>query len=99
MPIIHTPVYLETAKLLELIDKFNMTEESYLITSLYFNYFYPNRIPLKLDLPYDNLKAGVYRQNANLIMLKDISHWKILISNSVAGWSKEFEQIMTEILA
>lgn len=95
----HTPVYLETAKLLELIDKFNMTEESYLITSLYFNYFYPNRIPLKLDLQYDNLKAGVYRQNANLMMLKGISHRKIWISNSVAGWSQEFEQIMTEILA
>lgn len=95
----HTPVYLETAKLLELIDKFNMTEDSFLIASLYFNYFYPNRVPLKLDLQYDNLKAGVYRQNANLTMLKDISHRKIWISNSVAGWSQEFEQIMTEILA
>lgn len=94
----HTPVYLETAKLLELIEKFNMTEESYLITSLYFNYFYPNRIPLKLDLQYDNLKAGVYRQNANLMMLKDISHRKIWINNSVSGWNKEFEQIMLEIL-
>lgn len=95
----HTPVYFDAAKFLELIDKFNMTEESYLITSLYFNYFFPNRVPLKLDLQYDNLKAGVYRQNANLTMLKDISHRKIWISNSVAGWSQEFEQIITEILA
>lgn len=95
----HTPVYLDAAKLLELIEKFNLTESACLITSLYFNYFFPERIPLKLDLQYDNLKAGVYRQNANLTMLREISRRKIWISNSVSGWSDQFAVIINEILS
>ena len=94
----HTPVYLEAAKFLELVEKFNLTESAYLITSLYFNYFYPNRIPIKLELEYDNLKAGVYRQNANLARLREIKSRKIWINNSVSGWSDQFAAIIANLI-
>lgn len=94
----HTPVYLEATKLLELIEKFNMTEEAYLITSLYFNYFYPNRIPLHLNLEFDNLKAGVYRGNADLVRLREIKFRKIWINNSVSGWNTSFQAVLETII-
>ena len=94
----HTPVYFEATKFLELVEKFNLTESACLITSLYFNYFYPNRIPVKLELEYDNLKAGVYRQNANLARLQEIKSRKIWINNSVSGWSDQFAAIIANLI-
>lgn len=95
----HTPVYLDTAKLLELIEKFDMTGSASLLASLYFNYFYPERIPLKLDLQYDNLKVGVHRQNANWDLLEEMCRRKIWVNNSVSGWCDQFRKIMEEILS
>ena len=95
----HTPVYLDAEKLLELIEKFNLTEEAYLLTSLYFNYFYPTRIPFKLDMDKDNLKVIVGRPNANLRLLADyFMPVKIWINNTTAGWSNELAELIAKRL-
>lgn len=94
----HTPVYLETSKLIDLVDRFDLQNEAYLLSSLYFNYFFPTRVPMKLDIFQDNLKVGVYRKNADLKKLQELIPWKIWVNNSKEGWSPEFAALLENIL-
>lgn len=94
----HTPVFFETEKLMYLIDKFGLVTEPYLLSSLYFNYFFPTRVPLKLDIIQDNLKVGVYRKNADLQKLQVFIPLKIWVNNSTEGWTSEFQKIMEKIM-
>lgn len=94
----HTPVFLETEKLLALFEKYNMDTEAYLITSLYFNTYFPGRIPLVHHLEHDNFKVGVCRPDANLQRLKELIPRKIWVYNSVAGWSPELKEIIESLL-
>lgn len=94
----HTPVCLQTSRLLKLVEHFNLVNEPALLVSLYFNYFFPGRVPMKLELSCDNLKAGVYRRNADLRKLRELFPRKIWINNSEEGWSPEFAALLKEIL-
>lgn len=94
----HTPVYLEASKLIDLVDRFDLQNEAYLLSSLYFNFFFPARIPMKLDIFQDNLKVGVYRKNADLKKLQELIPWKIWVNNSEEGWSPEFAALLESIL-
>lgn len=94
----HTPVYLEDSKLIDLVDRFDLQNEAYLLSSLYFNFFFPARIPMKLDIFQDNLKVGVYRKNADLKKLQELIPWKIWVNNSEEGWSPEFAALLESML-
>lgn len=94
----HTPVFLSTEKLLALFEKYSMDTEAYLITSLYFNTYFPGRVPLIHNLEYDNFKVGVCRPEANLQKLKELIPRKIWVYNSVAGWSFNLQKIIEDRL-
>lgn len=94
----HTPVFLEIEKLLALFEKYNMDTEAYLITSLYFNTYFPGRVPLVHHLEYDNFKVGVCRPDANLRRLKELIPRKIWVYNSVMGWSEDLQKIIEDRL-
>lgn len=98
----HFPFVYEKKKLAELIEIFNLKKESYLISTLYFNLFFPGFYPYNIEtqqaLEYDNLRAGVYRRDADLSRLKRLIPRKKVVGNSQAGWSKELQKIITEIL-
>lgn len=92
----HIPVYYEFEKLLHLFEKFDLEKESYLIASLYFNSFYPKRIPLTLNIVYDNVKCGIYRQNPNMDVVKAAFREKMWINNSQEGFLPSVMQMLAD---
>lgn len=90
----HIPFYLETEKLLEILDRFNMDNESYVFEDLYFNIFYPDRRPLLLDIRFDNMRCGVWRSNPRIDVIKDAFNSKIWITNSVEGYIPELVRLL-----
>lgn len=97
----HIPVVFEKQKLKECIEFFNLTETPMLITTLYFNSWFLGYVPLRIDtqssLENDNIKIGVYRENADMDKLKQLMPSKKLISNSESGWSNKFSAIINDI--
>lgn len=93
----HTPFVFEKEKLADLIEEFELTKNAHLISSLYYNWFFPDFVPLRMNLEVDNIKVGVYRPNANFGKLKQLIPQKKLVSNSQSGWTEEFSKIMNKI--
>ena len=96
----HIPFVFEKKKLKELIVEKKLTKNGRLISSLYFNWYFPEFVPLKISGgdASDNIKIGVYRQDANLGKLKQLIPVKKLVSNSQSGWSDPFVKIMMQTL-
>lgn len=94
----HTPVVFEKEKLLEIINKFDLTAEPHLVTTIYFNYWFPRFRPYASETPEalenDNLKVGVYRKGADLERLKKLMQYKKLVSNSESGWTPQLSEIL-----
>lgn len=90
----HLPVWYDVEKLLELIELYEMDKESYLIHSLYFNYFYPSRVPLKLSINFDNYKCGIYRPNPNMDIVRRAFEDKVWINNSPEGYIPELIKLL-----
>lgn len=92
----HLPVYYEFEKLLELIEMHNLEKESHLVGSLYFNTFFPDRIPLKLDITFDNFKCGIYRPNPNMDIVRAAFKNKIWINNSQSGYVPDVMSLISK---
>lgn len=82
----HLPQYYEWDKLSALWDKYDMDNQSYLMEDLYYNIYFPTRIPLQLHIDHDNLKCGVYRSNPRLNYIDRAFKKQIWITNSPVGW-------------
>ena len=97
----HTPLVYEKERLKNLIEKFKLTKNAKLISSLYFNWYFPEFVPLRLNAgdASDNIKVGVYRQDANFGKLKQLIPQKKLVNNSQSGWSEPFAKIMNKTLS
>ena len=94
--ICHLPVYYEAEKLKAIYDKYDCYHTSYVVEQLYFNTYFGTRIPIQLNLEYDNLKCGVYRQNPRLWMIESAFNQKIWLQNSPEGWIPEFEEMLAK---
>jgi len=92
----HLPTWIEWDKLEALWEKYDMENESYIFEDLYFNIYYPNRIPLQLHIDYDNMKCGVYRRNPRIHYIERAFRTKIWIQNSVEGWIPELRQMLED---
>lgn len=94
----HTPFVFEKQKLQDLISEFNLTKEAHLIATLYHNWYFKGFVPLNVDsdhaLSNDNIKVGVYRQNADFNRLKVLMPKKKLINNSQSGWSSKLVEVL-----
>ena len=80
--------------LTSIYDALDCDHVSYIVENIYFNTFYKNRKPLKLDIRYDNLKCGVYRPNPNLDTIRKAFETKVWITNSVKGWIPELDWML-----
>lgn len=92
----HLPVWFDWDRLEALFDKFDMAHNSYIIETMYFNVYFPNRIPLQLDFEKDNLKCGVYRPKPRLDLIAKAFDTKIWIQNSVDGWIPQLDKMLAE---
>jgi hypothetical protein len=101
---IHLPFVFEKQKLKTLIEELNLTEEAYLISSMYFNYFFPGYAPQLVDdaartsLMYSNIKIGIYRQNPDMDLVLRLLPGKKFIANSQSGWNAAFSKFMNGLL-
>lgn len=99
----HTPFVFEKTKLQDLIQKYKLDKEPHLVATLYFNYYFRGFVPIIIDTPemleLDNLKVGVYRQNADLDRLKKLIPRKKLVSNSESGWSPKLSEILNSFFS
>jgi len=100
---IHIPFVFEKEKLFALIATFNLRTEPHLVATLYFNYYFPRFVPYECEGPipleHDNLKIGVYRQNADLDRLQKLLLRKKLISNSESGWTDKLSEILNSFFS
>ena len=90
----HLPVYYECDKLLKIYDKYDCDHNSYVVEQLYFNTYFGSRIPLVLDIDYDNLLCGVRRSNPRVWYIEEAMKRKIWLQNSIEGWIPAFEDIL-----
>ena len=87
----HLPRWYDAERLRSVLNGFNATRESYVIEDLYYNIFYPDRVPLRLSKEKDNLKYGVFNQGVTPAELDAAAKRKIWINNSTTGWGPELE--------
>lgn len=96
----HSPIVYEKQKLKNLINRLNLTENAMLVSSLYFNLFFPGFVPYNLSgrnaLLKDNFRLGVFRREANLKLMQELMPGKKMICNSELGWTPELDQILNE---
>ena len=92
----HLPVYYECDKLKYIYEKYDCDHNSYVVEQLYFNTYYPTRIPLKLDIDYDNFLCGVRRSNPRVWYIKQAMGRKIWLQNSIEGWVPALENILKQ---
>ena len=92
----HLPQYYEWDKLAALWEKYDMENVSYVMEDLYYNIYYPNRIPLQLNIDFDNFKCGVYRSNPRLSYIERAFRKQIWITNSPEGWIAPLDRMLAE---
>ena len=91
----HLPQYYEWDKWKELFDRYKMDKNSYILEDLYYNIYYPDRIPFQI-CESDNLKCGLYEHTFPAERVKNAFKTKIWIQNSTAGWSKELDAVLRD---
>ena len=92
----HLPVWFEWDKLIAMFDKYDMDNNSYILEDMYFNIYYPTRIPLQTHIDHDNCKCGVYRPNPRIDYIRRAFNEKIWIQNSVEGWIPALDKMLAE---
>lgn len=90
----HLPQYYEWDKLAALWEKYDMENESYVMEDLYYNIYYPTRIPLQLHIDFDNFKCGIYRRNPRLDYIDRAFKKQIWLQNSPEGWIPYLEEAL-----
>lgn len=85
----HMPVYYEWERLLDMYDRHNCDNISYVAENIYFNEKYPDEIDAVDEFDYhDEVKNG----KPDIRPIGTVT-W---ISNSIGGWSKELEELLTK---
>lgn len=92
----HLPQWFEWDKLEALWEKYDMENTSYIFEDLYYNTYYPTRVPLQLDIFWDNLKCGVYRSNPDYAVIRRAFKTKIWIQNSEVGWTPKLDELLRD---
>lgn len=83
----HLPVYYEWERLLDMYERYNCDNISYIAENIYFNEKYPDEIDAFDEMEFhDEVKT----EKITLRPLGEVQ-W---ISNSIGGWSKELEQTL-----
>ena len=73
-----------------------MINNSYVIEDLYYNIYYKDRIPFRLNYEHDNLKCGIYKSDFSTEELKKAFNNKIWITNSPIGWIPDLPKLLEQ---
>ena len=92
----HLPQWFEWDKLEALWDEYDMANVSYIMEDLYYNTYFPTRVPLRLHIDFDNFKCGVYRADPRLYYIENAFRDKIWINNSPEGWIPALDSMLAK---
>lgn len=92
----HLPVYYEWDKLFAIYDKFNCDKKSYVVEQLYFNTYYADAEYVMVEDNKSEYQFKVWDKKTTVEDLKKALGNKFWVSNSVCGWSREMEAVLTE---
>lgn len=88
----HLPVYYDRKRYMEILDRHDCRNTSYVVENLYFNAYYAKRMPLVLSKG-NNLKYPI-QSKFNPAEFEAALATKIWVYNSVGGWCKELEEML-----
>ncbi|MEJ5143950.1 hypothetical protein [Sphingobacterium sp. MYb388] len=95
----HTPMLLNAEVLAEVIEKYGATEKGLLLTSLYFNDQFPNARPIQITGAInDPILASLYRDNAELALVKKVFAERKFVNCNAKGWIS-IEPVVKSIFA
>lgn len=84
----HTPVMYNKEMLVELFERFpELAAGGYLLSSVYFNYHYPDHVAQELNWPTDNWQVPVVKKEPNRVMFDAIIATKKWLNNAESGYS------------
>ena len=93
----HLPQWLEWDKLETIWKAYDMEHNSLVFEDLYFNTYQGTLHAINVsNIDNDNIKCGVYRENARLEYIDRAFRDKIWINNSTVGWIPYLEQKLRE---
>ena len=91
----HYPCYFDFKKLKEILDKYDMMNESYVLEDIYFNYFQHDEPILDSEIRLGIWNNDIFKNDFQ----KAVDNPNIkFICNSVDGWSKELEDELRKII-
>lgn len=83
----HTPMFLNTEVLADIIERYEATEKGLLLTSVYYNDQFPNARPTQVKGGiHDPILASVYRDNAELALMSKIFNERKFVNCNAKGW-------------
>jgi hypothetical protein len=88
-------VYFNFNKLKEIVHKFKLEKESYVLENIYFNYF-EHDDPVQVD----SIRLGIWNNDIFKNKFKDAVNDPNIkfVCNSVQGWSKELEVELNNLI-
>ena len=92
----HLPQWYEWDKLERIWEQFDMENVSYTFEDLYYNIYFKDEHPFKLNQELDDIKFGIYRRGITEDQIRNALERKIWITNSPVGWTNELDKILKE---
>ncbi len=93
----HLPFYFNKEKLLKIIKRFSMNKNSFLVTTLYHNYHFPQAHPTILNVREDKIKIGIYKSDPDFDQLRKYMEYKKFLNHSQTGFSEGIKEILIEM--
>jgi len=90
----HTPFVFEKDKLADILEQYQPYQEGYLISSLYFNTYFPDVVPIKIPGGKADPYVGfVYKENPDLEILKHAIENRKFINHNNKGYKQVIKLI------
>ena len=91
----HFPYWYDIKKLRDVVDKFNLMNESYVLEDVYFNYYEHDKPVLDSEIRLGIWDYNIYKNDFQ----KAVNNPNIkFMCNSVEGWSKDLEENLKKLL-
>lgn len=89
----HTPFVFEKAKMKSIIEDFKCREEGHLISTLYFNTYYPEVVPHIVRSSPEAYITSIWTDNKNKTLVDSVFRRSTFINNNDTGWNVTKERL------
>lgn len=98
---IHSPMWYDMTRIRELIERFALRFNSYVIEDLYFNIYHPSEKPVLLDYVNENYRGMINSSNgiSTTRSFAEITATKLWFFNTNDGWSHHLAHLLSTYYA